>query len=75
MVTLVSMAEARRQLSAMVAQAAAGEEVIIVRHGKPQARLTALAPARGRIQYGLLKGTFTIPEDFDAPDPEVEAWF
>jgi len=49
--------------------------VIIARNGKPHARITALVPAKGRIKYGLLKGKFTVPDDFDAPSPEVEALF
>jgi prevent-host-death family protein len=75
MKTVVNMYEAKTRLSALVDQAAGGEDVIIARHGKPQARITTLVPARGRIRYGLLKGTFTVPEDFDAPNPAIEALF
>ena len=47
--------------------------IFIARNGKPQARITSLVPAKGRIQYGLLKGKFTIPEDFDAPNPDLRS--
>ena len=71
--TVVNIYEAKTQLSALVDQAAGGDDVIIARNGKPQARITTLVPARGKIKYGLLKGKFTVPDDFDAPNPDIEA--
>jgi len=73
--TVVNMYEAKTQLSALVDQAAGGEDVIIARNGKPQARITALVPARRSIKFGLLKGKYTVPDNFDAPNPEIEAQF
>jgi hypothetical protein len=32
-------------------------------------------PAKGKIKYGLLKGKFTVPDNFDAPNPDIEALF
>jgi prevent-host-death family protein len=75
MSTIVNIYEAKAQLSALVDQAAIGNDVIIARNGKPQARITALVPVKGKIKYGLLKGILTIPDDFDAPNPEIEALF
>jgi prevent-host-death family protein len=72
---IVNMYEAKTQLSALVDQAISGDDVIIARNGKPQARITALVPAKGKIKYGLLKGKFTVPDNFDAPNPEIEALF
>ena len=69
------MYDAKTQLSALVDQAARGDDVIIARNGKPQARITSLVPAKGKIKYGLLKGKFTVPDDFDAPNPDIEALF
>jgi prevent-host-death family protein len=62
----VNIHEAKTHLSRLVDQAAAGEEIVIARAGKPVARLVALAadPVRPR-KLGLGKGLFTIPEDFD----------
>jgi prevent-host-death family protein len=73
--TIVNMYEAKTQLSALVDQAVRGEDVILARNGKPQARITALVPAKGKVKYGLLKGKFTVPDDFDAPNPDIEALF
>lgn len=75
MKTVVNIYEAKTHLSALVDQAATGDDVIIARNGKPQARITSLAPAKGKIKYGLLKGTFTVPDDFDAPNPDIDALF
>lgn len=73
--TMVNMYEAKTQLSALVDQASGGVDVIIARNGKPQARITALVPAKGQVKYGLLKGKFVVPDDFDNPNPDIEALF
>lgn len=75
MKSIVNIYEAKTQLSALVDQASGGDDVIIARNGKPQARITSLVPAKGKIKYGLLKGKFTVPEDFDAPNADIEALF
>jgi len=75
MPTVVNMYEAKTRLSALVDHAVSGDDVIIARNGKPQARITSLVPAKGKIKYGLLKGKFTVPDDFDAPNPDIEALF
>ena len=72
---IVELNYAKTHLSSLVDQAANGDDVIIARHGKPQARLTSLVPAKGRIRYGLLKGKLTVPDDFDAPNPDFETVF
>jgi prevent-host-death family protein len=72
---VVNIYEAKTQLSALVDQAVSGDDVIIARNGKPQARITSLVPAKGKIKYGLLKGKFKVPDDFDAPNPDIEALF
>jgi prevent-host-death family protein len=67
--TTINIYEAKTQLSKLVEQAAAGEDVIIARGGKPVARLTRLQPARRSIRFGLLKGKVKVAADFDAPLP------
>ena len=66
----VNVHEAKTHLSKLLDQALAGEEVVIMRAGRPLVRLTPLeqAPQRGKI--GSAKGDFVVPEDFDAPLPE-----
>jgi len=72
---VINIYDAKTQLSALVDQAVNGEDVIIARNGKPQARITSLLPTKGKIKYGLLKGKYTVPDDFDAPNPDIEALF
>lgn len=67
----VNIHEAKTQLSRFVDQAAAGEEVIIARAGKPIARLVALQPPTGKTrQLGLGKGKFMLPNNFGAMNAE-----
>lgn len=62
----VNIHEAKTHLSRFVDQAAAGEEIIIARAGKPVARLAPLLPAASvPRELGLGKGQFTLPEGFD----------
>ena len=72
---VINIYEAKTQLSALVDQAVSGDDVIIARNGKPQVRITSLLPTKGKIKYGLLKGKYTVPDDFDAPNPDIEALF
>ncbi|GIV75763.1 type II toxin-antitoxin system prevent-host-death family antitoxin [Litorilinea aerophila] len=45
----VNIRELRKQLAAYIARAEAGEEIVVTRHGKAVARLTA--PVRPRPQF------------------------
>jgi prevent-host-death family protein len=67
----VNLYEAKTRLSELVDRAAAGEEIVIARHGRPVARLVAYAPPAGkRRKLGVLAGKIWIADDFDAPLPE-----
>jgi prevent-host-death family protein len=70
----LNLYEAKTQLSALVDKAAAGEEIIIAKNGKPMAKLV---PIRERVRRkpGRLKGKIWMSKDFDAPMPEIEAAF
>ena len=66
----VNIHAAKTQLSRLVEQAAAGEEIIIAKAGKPVAKLGPLAQsAQKNRRLGLLAGRITVPDDFDAPLP------
>jgi prevent-host-death family protein len=64
----VNLYDAKTKLSELVDRAAAGEEVIIAKAGKPVARLVPLK-VRERVS-GRGKGRVRIAGDFDAPLPE-----
>ena len=68
----VNIHAAKTQLSRLVEQAAAGEEIIIALAGRPLARLVPLTvPANGRKRVlGVLAEKLRVPEDFDAPLPD-----
>ena len=68
--TQVNIYEAKTHLSDLVERAAAGEEIIIAKAGKPRARLVPLRPATPR-QPGRAKGKIWIAADFDAPLPDA----
>jgi prevent-host-death family protein len=65
----VNIYDAKTRFSQLVEKAAAGEDVVISRHGKPVARLTQLAERTHRVRFGLLKGKVRVADDFDAPLP------
>lgn len=66
----VNIYDAKTRLSQLVDKAAGGEDVVVCRNGKPLVRITRLDAPRRRISFGLLKGRFSIPRDFDAPLPD-----
>jgi prevent-host-death family protein len=71
MAKTVNIHAAKTHLSRLIDRAAAGEEIIIARAGKPVARLAPLAPAaRAKRKPGLWRGMVKIADDFDAPLPE-----
>jgi prevent-host-death family protein len=62
--------EAKTHFSRLVDAAAAGEEIIIAKAGKPTARLVPLALGARNRRFGALKGKIRIADDFDAPLPD-----
>ncbi|WP_084288108.1 type II toxin-antitoxin system Phd/YefM family antitoxin [Desulfovermiculus halophilus] len=58
--------EVRSSFSRFIEQASLGEEIIIIRDGKPVARLGPIAATESKPRtLGLGKGKFTFPDDFD----------
>jgi prevent-host-death family protein len=72
---VVNIHEAKTHLSRLVERAAAGEEIIIGKAGKPMARLVAYSDRKQPREPGLLKGKIWIADDFDEADDEVIAMF
>ena len=71
----VNVHEAKTNLSRLLAQVEAGEEVVIARNGKPVARLVRVQ-RRGKRQPDTMKGRIKIDDSFFDPLPEEElaAW-
>ena len=68
MARILNLYEAKSQLSALVEEAAAGEEIVIAKNGVPRARLVPLKRVARR-KPGGSKGRLRVAGDFDAPLP------
>jgi prevent-host-death family protein len=65
----INIHAAKTQLSALVARAEAGEEIVISRANKPVVRLVPVGPEPAQRRLGEARGLVTIGPDFDAlPD-------
>lgn len=74
MATTMNITEVKARLAEMVDRVQAGEDVIILRMGRPVARLTAQVPADGARRFGFLSKTVQLPDDWDVwPDEEARA--
>ncbi len=65
----VNIHEAKTHLSKLLQRVNAGEEVIISKAGKPVAKIVPIAK-QARRRFGIDRGEFKVPEDFDAPLPK-----
>ena len=74
----VNIHEAKTQLSQLLAQVEAGEEVVIARAGKPVAKLTLVKPERKGAERwpnrkpGRLTGKIFFTDDWDSPEVNAE---
>jgi len=76
MTVSVNVYEAKTHLSQLLDRAAAGEEIVIARAGRPVARLVALSDASSRRRIpGAWRGQVSIADDFDELPAEMEAAF
>jgi prevent-host-death family protein len=67
----VSLEDAEARLPALVERAAAGEEIVIEKAGRPRARLVAVSEAQSKRRLGgFLRGQIRIGEDFNDPLPD-----
>jgi prevent-host-death family protein len=72
----VNVYEAKTHLSQLLDRAAAGEEIVIARAGRPIARLVPLAGSpSSRRSPGGWRGKVQISDDFDELPPEIDAAF
>ena len=71
----VNVHEAKTNLSRLLVQVEAGEDIIIARNGKPVARLVGVQKP-GKRQFGSMKGLVKLDDSFFDPLPEEElaAW-
>ena len=67
--------EAKARLSALIAEAEQGGEVVIARAGRPVVRLVAVGRPTSPRRSGALRGRIALADDFDAYDAEIERLF
>lgn len=70
---MVNVQEAKNHLSALLARVAAGQRIVLARHGKPCAQLVPLDPSPRR-QLGFLDGSVDDAFFEPLPDAELERW-
>jgi prevent-host-death family protein len=73
----VNLYDAKTNLSKLVDRAAAGEEIVIAKAGKPKAKLVPYQPPRKKRVFGQnLLGITYMAEDWDGPlPPEIQKYF
>lgn len=71
----INVHKAKTHLSKLLERVALGEEVVIAKAGTPVAKLIPFGPQLETRVFGSAKGEFTVPDDFDEADPEIESLF
>ena len=74
--TTYTIHAAKTQLSRLIEEACAGEDIVIARGKQPLVRLVPLVqPPRGRV-FGAMRGRATVTDVFFEPFPaeELDAW-
>lgn len=74
--TLVTIHQAKTNLSSLLRRAEDGEEIVISRGAIPVARLVPIVKQTGRRGPGSLKGRLIVGKEFfdDLPENELAAW-
>ncbi|MEK7573687.1 MAG: type II toxin-antitoxin system Phd/YefM family antitoxin [Patescibacteria group bacterium] len=72
---IINIHQAKTNLSKLIEQAVAGNDVIIAKAGKPVAKLVGYKKPLKPRKLGLLKGKIWISDDFDDEDPEINKMF
>ena len=73
---IVTIHAAKTQLSRLIEEALAGEQIVIARGPTPVARLVPLAARSPRRKFGAMRGRARVSAAFFEPLPETElvAW-
>ncbi len=72
---VINIQAAKTHLSRIVEEAAAGEDIVIAKAGKPIVRLTPFAVAKSNRALGFLAGKGWEKADCWDSDPEIEQLF
>jgi antitoxin (DNA-binding transcriptional repressor) of toxin-antitoxin stability system len=72
---VVTVTEAKTQLSSLLGRVGDGEEIVIRRGQRPVAKLVRYDEPVVRRRLGDLRGQIWMSDDFDEPDEEIERLF
>jgi prevent-host-death family protein len=72
---IVTVTEAKTQLSNLIERACDGEEIVIRRGQRPVVKLVRYDEPPVRRRMGDLRGKIWMSDDFDEPDEEIERLF
>jgi prevent-host-death family protein len=74
--SVVTIHQAKTNLSRLIQRASKGEEVVIARGSTPVARLVSIGQAKGERRPGSLKGKLVVGPEFFEPLPpdEMSGW-
>lgn len=66
----VTLDEIKQDVEGFLHQVEAGETLVVMKSGKPLAEIKPLVVAEKEPRpFGLARGEFVVPDDFDAPLP------
>ncbi len=74
--SIVTIHDAKTNLSKLIARVEAGEEIVIARGKTPVARLTPVRAPPATRRFGALKGVITVGPEFFEPlsDADLAEW-
>jgi prevent-host-death family protein len=74
---VVTVHQAKTQLSKLIARAEAGEEIVIARGREPAVKLTPIGKRVSKRRFGALRGKLSLPDAYffdPLPEHELELW-
>jgi len=72
---VINVQEAKTHLSRLIDAAAAGECILLAKHGKPLAKLSPYCPESETRVLGGMEEVIRIPPNFDDEDPRIQSLF
>ncbi|MCJ7630004.1 MAG: type II toxin-antitoxin system Phd/YefM family antitoxin [Longimicrobiales bacterium] len=66
---IINIYDAKTQLSRLLREVAAGEDIVIAKDGTPLARLVPYQQEGKVRELGFARGRIKVSDDFDAPLP------
>jgi antitoxin (DNA-binding transcriptional repressor) of toxin-antitoxin stability system len=69
---VISMHQAKSNLSSLIKRAASGETLLVGAYGRAEAMIAPISvPILTTKKIGILAGKLIVPDDFNAPLPEA----